>query len=304
VGPRAASRYAARRGRFARRWRPALARAWRHGLLAPASRHAALAHAWRRRTLTRAVTVLLAVPVLLAGCGSAPLPPDLSASAAPSEPAQARAQLAALAAAAQDRHLVALYTLSTAGRTDRTVSVTVANDATWRVDIPGGALGGTADVSVAQTRDGLFQCALQSVQRPAPPTCVRVAAAGGNLPSTIDPWVQHLFTDWRSVLTDRQAPLAVAVSQPLTGARGTCFSVDSTSASLSAPLDVGIYCYDTDGTLTAARLSFGTLVLAGAPAAAPPTITLPGPVVAGAALATAAPPTPRSSGPPAGTGTG
>jgi hypothetical protein len=289
VGPPAASRYPARRGRFARRWR-----------------HGAPARAWRRLALAYAVAVLLLVPVLVAGCGSAPLPPDLSASAsaAPSEPAQARAQLAALAAAAQDRHLVALYTLSTAGRTDRTVSVTVANDATWRVDIPGGALGGTADVSVAQTRDGLFQCALQSAQRPAPPTCVRVAAPGGNLPSAIDPWVQHLFTDWRGVLTDRQAPLSVASSQPPPGVRGSCFSVDSTSASLSAPLDVGIYCYDTDGTLTAARLSFGTLVLAGAPAAAPPTITLPGPVVAGEALATAAPPTPQSSGPTAGAGTG
>ena len=97
--------------------------------------------------------------------------------------------------------------------------------------------------------------------------------------------MQHVFTDWREVLTDRQASLAVSTSLPLPNSRGACFSVDSTAASLSAPLDVGIYCFDTDGTLTAARVAFGTLLLTGTPTAAPPTVTLPGPVVAGPAAA-------------------
>jgi hypothetical protein len=237
---------------------------------------------------------MVAVPVLLAGCGGDPATPAPTPSDSPPPTAvtEARAQLAGLAAAAEDRHLVASYTLSVNRRADRTITVTDAADDTWRIDIPGGALGGTTDVSLAQTQDGVFQCALPSAQRPEPPSCLRVAAPNGPLAAAIDPRVQHPFTDWIGVLTDRQAPLAVSTSKPLPGARGACFSVDSTSASLSAPLDVGIYCYDPDGTLTAARLGFGTLLLVGTPAAAPPTITLPGPVSAGTPLRTAAPPTP------------
>jgi hypothetical protein len=224
--------------------------------------------------------VALAIPILLAGCGAAAPPEPASGADAvvPAQAPEARAQLAALAAAAQDRHLAALYTLTVPGRPNRTVAVTSASDGSWRVDIPGGALGGTVDVSVAQTRAGLFQCALPSPVLPDS-QCVRVADADGRLPATIDPRVQHAFSDWRDVLTDRQAPLFVAASKPLPGARGTCFAVESTSASLRPPVDVGTYCYDSDGTLTAARLGFGTLMLAGTPTAAPSAIALPGPVV-------------------------
>jgi hypothetical protein len=251
--------------------------------------------------------LLVCGSVLLAGCtadvppAGPPTGPAASASttvtgspSAPTGVTDARAQLAALAAAAEDRHLVAFYTLSGAGRANRTVALTSAADGTWRVDVPGGALGGTADVAIAQTRDGVFQCALASAQRPDPTTCVRVAAPDHALSASIDPRVQHVFTDWQVVLTDRQASLSVSTTPPLPNARGACFSVDSTAASLSAPLDVGIYCFDTDGTLTAARVAFGTLLLTGTPTAAPPTVTLPGPVVPGPALRTAAPPTPTA----------
>lgn len=239
-----------------------------------------------------AAAVLLGCTVLLAGCtgdSSAQPPPDPPSTPSPSR-ADARAELAALAAAAQDRHLVASYTLSAAGRADRTVQVTSARDGTWRVDIPGGALGGTADVSMAQTAEGIFQCALPSAQRIEPAGCVRVGKPGGSVPSAADPRVQHPFTDWRQVLTDRRAPLSVSASKPLPGAGGSCFAVDSTSASLSPPLDVGIYCYQADGTLTGARLAYGTLVLAGSPATGPATIQLPGPVVPGKPLGMKAPP--------------
>ena len=239
---------------------------------------------------------VLVAPILLAGCSSDPPPADplVTTGASAGTADDARAKLAALAAAAEDRHMVASYTLAAAGRPNRTVIVTHATDHTWRVDIPGGALGGTADVSVAQTADGICQRALPSVQRSDPPTCVRVAAPNGRLAAAIDPRVQHPFTDWRRVLTDRQAPLDISTSRPLPGAQGTCFSVESTSASLNSPLDVGIYCYDPQGTLTGARLAFGTLTLAGTPGAPPPTISLPGPVVTGEPLRMAAPPTPAS----------
>ncbi|MFD0741427.1 hypothetical protein ACFQ1L_05415 [Phytohabitans flavus] len=202
----------------------------------------------------------------------------------------ARVQLAGLAAAAQDRKVTALYTWSAPGRSDRTVVLTTAADGSWRVDVPLGALGGTADVSMAQNAEGLFQCVLPSAEHPVSPACVRVADPGGTIERGVDPQVQHPFTDWRKVLTDRTAPLSVSVAQPLPGASGACFSVETTTASVDAPLDAGIYCYAPDGTFTGVKVSFGTLLLAGAPSGAPPTITLPGPVVAQEPLGMTTPP--------------
>ena len=241
--------------------------------------------------------ILLLLPLLAAGCtseGTPGSPPESPATAEPStaEPSRpdARAELAALAAAAQDRHLVASHRLSASGRPDRTVRVIAARDGTWRVDIAGGALGGTADVSVARTADGIYQCALPSAERPDLTGCVRVAEPDGRIPAAIDPQVHHPFTDWHEVLTNRRAPLSVSESKPLPGVTGRCFAVDSTSASLSPPLDVGIYCYQADGTLSGARLGYGTLVLASTPTAGPATVRLPGPVVQREPLGLEAPP--------------
>jgi hypothetical protein len=64
------------------------------------------------------------------------------------------------------------------------------------------------------------------------------------------------------------------------------------------PLDVGIYCFAGDGTLTGARLAWGSLVLIGEPTPGPPSITLPGPVVDGDPLPMASPPPPPTTAPP------
>lgn len=248
-----------------------------------------------RSAIVRAVTgtVVFAGVVGLGGCGSGDPAPaaEESPSAAATGPTDARVQLAALAAAAKDRKLTAAYTLASPGRTDRTVTVVAATDGSWLVDIPQTALGGTADVSMAQTGEGIFQCGNHAAR----PGCVRVAKPNGRVPAAVDPRAQHPFTDSREVLIDQNAALAVSVTRPLDGARGTCFAVESTATSLKAPLDVGIYCYDPDGTLTAARLSFGTLMLAGEPAPAPATITLPGPVLDEDPLPMAAPPAPTAT---------
>ncbi len=106
--------------------------------------------------------LVLALPALLTACTSEQPPAPPPADPGPVEVDAARDELAALAAAAQDRHLVAQYVYSQAGQPDRTIVFTSANDGSWRVDVPGGALGGTADVSMAATADGLFQCALPS----------------------------------------------------------------------------------------------------------------------------------------------
>jgi hypothetical protein len=231
--------------------------------------------------------------LFVAACGGSPPAPKPTAAPGPTAEPEARAQLAGLAAAAQDRALVAIYTLRDSGREDRAVSVTLAADGSWRVDIPGGALGGTADVSVARTGAGLFQCGLT----PAP-FCARIGGDDARLSASIDPLVQRPFVDAKSVLADPGAPLAVSAASALPGAAGRCFSVETTAASVGAPLDVGIYCYGDDGTLTAARLAYGTLLLSGAPGAAPPSVSLPGPVTGESPLGMASPPPPSPSSTP------
>ncbi|GAA3344475.1 hypothetical protein GCM10020358_47890 [Amorphoplanes nipponensis] len=231
----------------------------------------------------------------LAACGDSAPPPEPTPSASSSAPPpdqDARVALAARAALAEDHRFSAVYTLQADGFAPRTVLATVAVDGTWRVDIPAGALGGTADVSIAQLPAGVFQCAVPSPANPVSPSCVRVADAGKKVPREYDPRVQRVFRQWLPVFTDRQSPLSVTAAQPLEGSSGSCYAVDTISASLSAPVDVGIYCYADDGLLTAARVKFGTLTLAGAPAAAPPTIDLPGPVTGGEPMGLDAPPPP------------
>ncbi|MEU5965429.1 hypothetical protein ABZ777_29825 [Micromonospora parva] len=247
--------------------------------------------------------LVLALPTLLAACTSEQPPAPPPADAAPVQVDAAWDELAALAAAAQDRHLVAQYVYGRPGQPDRTIVFTSANDGSWRVDVPGGALGGTADVSMASTADGLFQCALPSAGHAGAASCVRLGDRDDAIPRRLDPRVQHPLTDWLDVLTDRRAPLAVAPATAPEGVTGTCYSVESTSASLNAPLDVGIYCYDRDGTPTGVRTAAGTLRLAAPPAPAPATVQLAGPVVIDREpLDTAAPPTPDpSESPSAGT---
>ncbi|RKN54558.1 hypothetical protein D7193_21600 [Micromonospora costi] len=240
----------------------------------------------------------LALPLLLAACAADPPPAPPPSDPAPVTVDAARDELAALAAAAQDRHLAARYTFTSGDEPARTILVTSANDGSWRVDVPGGALGGTADVSLAATADGLFQCALPSAARPEAASCVRLGDRDDTLPRRLDPRVQHPFTDWLDVLTDRRAPLAVSPARALPGVTGACYSVETTSASLNAPLDVGIYCYDEDGTPTAVKTEYGTLTLAGAPAPAPASVQLAGPVVEAEPLGTASPPPPDPSGTP------
>ncbi|MEV1142529.1 hypothetical protein [Micromonospora sp. NPDC049799] len=242
----------------------------------------------------RGVVLTLALPLILVACGpdqpeTAPATPTPGTAEVPAGMDAARDELAGLAAAAQDRHLIATYILSGPDAPDRTVVVTSANDGSWRVDVPGGALGGTTDVSFAATAGGLFQCTLPSATRPEPPACVRLGDSDDAVPRRLDPRVQHPFTDWLDVLTDRRSPLAVSPAQPPPGAAGTCYSVETTSASITAPLDPGIYCYDPDGTPTAVRTAFGTLLLAGTPAPAPASVQLAGPVVEAEPLDLASP---------------
>jgi hypothetical protein len=251
----------------------------------------------RLKTGTAVIVLVgvLSAGVLSAGCGSPPPPLDPSPSALPAGATDAWGQLAARAATAEDKRYVASYTLTTKGRPTRTVTVTVAKDGSWLVTVPGGALGGTADVAVAATQAGLYQCAPGGTPAPG---CVLVAPPTGSLPARNDPRVQYLFTSWLRVLTDRQQAIAVNNAATLPGAGGRCFWIEPNSAALASPVDEGVYCYDADGTLTAAKLAMGTFMLAAAPGPAPATVTLPAPVVAGQPLPTASPSPTGSAGTP------
>jgi hypothetical protein len=248
--------------------------------------------------------------LMLAGAATACGDPDpvpvrsvTTASPPPDPDDEARTALAARAALAQDHRFAALYHFGAPGAPERNVVATVAADGSWRVDIADGALGGTADVSVVSNTDGVYQCSLPSVANPISPSCVRVADAGKRIPRAYDPKVQRLFRTWLAAFTDRQSALSVTPAARLAGARAgtgsTCFAVDSISASLNPPVDVGIYCYADDGLLTAAKVGFGVLTLASTPVAPPAKVDLPGPVGAGPPLGMASPPPPPPVASPA-----
>lgn len=238
---------------------------------------------------------LIAAGWTLSGCGGG-TPEVATTSAAPVSavpvgPTEPRAQLAARAAAAKDLRQVAVYTFKSPKRPDRRIAITRALDGTWRIDVPGGAHGGAVDIALVFIGGALHQCALAAGNHPYS-GCVRI---NGALPAKADVKLHHLITDWQVKLTDRRLALAVAEVSPLPGARGKCYSVESSAASLNLPLDAGIYCYETDGTLTAARVGFGTLTLDGTPGLAPASVQLPGPVVPGQPLPLKAPPSPKPS---------
>ena len=238
---------------------------------------------------------------LLAGCGNDP--PVALPTATATAPQDDRDQLAGLAAAAKDKRYVATYVLTTAKRTDRTITVAVASDGSWVVAVPGGALSGLADIAMFSSAAGTFQCTLGASAGaaetrpdllPLPTGCAPMV----QLTVATDPVVQHIFTDWIDPLVDRQTALSVAAAPPLPGAKGNCYSVESNSAALAPPVDPGVYCYERDGVLTAAQVSFGTLTLVGTVGAAPASVTMPGPVVNRPPLPVKAPPAALSTATP------
>src|SRR5437773_2629271 len=170
------------------------------------------------RRAFRICTVLCALAALVTGCGGDRSQPVSAASTvASAPPAEPRTRLAGLAAAAHDRRYLAVYALTSPNRTARSVTVTMAVDGSWRVDVPGGALGGTADVVIASTKDGLYQCASPPLatgpgagRTAGPFGCVRLADAKAKIPARYDPRVQHPFTDWIAPLIDRDTALSIA----------------------------------------------------------------------------------------------
>jgi hypothetical protein len=247
----------------------------------------------------------------VSGCGRTH-PPQLGAdpSSTATTPTGPADQLAGLAAAGLDRKYVAAYAYHVAGRADRTVVVSVANDGTWSVNVPGGALSGGADVSIIGNKTGVYQCVLggpattAAVPNPSPsvpaspspgaspsmsptptgpvytaPACYKVAAAGHNVPSAYDPLMEHVFTNWLTAMSSRTAAISVFSAAPLPGSRGTCYSVEPSAASLAPVVDAGIFCFLPDGSITAVKLAAGTLTLEGNQAVAAPTNPLPAAVL-------------------------
>ncbi|MEV8510979.1 hypothetical protein [Dactylosporangium sp. NPDC051484] len=244
--------------------------------------------------MTTGTALAVLTGVLVTACGSSVAPDpgvSLAGTPAPAQP-DPRGTLAARVAVAKDQRYIAAYTLTVQGKAPRSILVTIATDRTWRVDIQGGALGGTADVAIANLPDGQYQCRINPSGN-----CVKVAASGKKPPAAIDPRVQYVFVSWLDVLLDRQIPLSVAPADPLADASAPCFSVEPGVTAIQPPIDPGTFCYNDSGILAAAKLPFGQLMLTGEVVAAPPTISLPGPVVDGAPMGTAAPPSPAQSSP-------
>jgi hypothetical protein len=220
---------------------------------------------------------------LVTGCGDdtpEPAPTPAAPTAAGDAGPDGRAALAARAALAMDKSYAAIYKVAAADGRQHNVVATIGADRTWRVDVSAAMVGGTTDVSIVSTAAGVFQCTVATPSNPITPTCVRVANPGKRVPAAYSPQIERLFRQWLPVFTDRQSALSVTEVEPLQGAQGDCFSVDSISASLKAPVDIGIYCYAQDGVLTAARVDFGVLTLV-SQVPGPATVPLPGPAVPG-----------------------
>ncbi|GAA4910024.1 hypothetical protein LX16_2781 [Stackebrandtia albiflava] len=250
--------------------------------------------------MRRRITSILAglgVGLAMSGCtgsatgdsapptGPPPAPPDSTATTS----ADAAAELSGRAATAKDLHYTAAYEWAPARREAVEITVSVALDGSWRVDVPGGAHGGRRDVTMIGNKRGVFQCELGERRE-----CVAVAAAGEPVPSAADPLVQHPFTDWLDLLLDRRNPFSIAavdapedVDEP-----GACFSVERNAVTVAAPIPPTVYCLREDGVITWIESSFGTLRLTG-PVGEPDERTrLPGDVVDATPLATSPPPKP------------
>lgn len=218
--------------------------------------------------------------ILLSGCGTATAinEPD----PAP-RPAGAQAALTGRVSKALDATFTAEYEWSEGDP----VTVWVAEDGTWRVDVPGWGLGGEVDVSVAWTTGGFFQCADQ--------TCVKLAGITGELPTAFDPEVQRPFVEWLPLLLDRGLPFAVAQD-------GDCFTLTPNTVVVNAPIPGGEWCLDAEGALVSmAADGFGTLTLVGAPQPPVETVELPGEVAEAEPVGHEAPepdPSPEPSGTP------
>ncbi|WP_156926214.1 hypothetical protein [Glycomyces arizonensis] len=200
----------------------------------------------------------MAAITLLAGCGTATAvnEPDPEPRAA-----GARVALIGRVSKALDTSFTAEYEWSEGSA----VTVWAAEDGTWRVDVPGWGLGGAADVSVAWTTGGFFQCADQR--------CVKLAGITGEIPEDYDPQVQRPFVEWLPLLLDRRMPFAVSRD-------GDCFELEPNTVVVDTPLPPGEWCLDEAGTvLSVSADGFGTLTLEGEPQAAAATVELPGVIV-------------------------
>ncbi|MGH3741629.1 MAG: hypothetical protein ACRDT1_09870 [Micromonosporaceae bacterium] len=237
-----------------------------------------------------------------AGCGGTTPPKTPSAPDEDIPPQSPQGQLIARVAAAKDKKYTATYHLQRQGKPVSTISVSLAKNGSWQIDVPGGAAGGTRDVSLVENRHGVFQCVWRGrAEQGGVANCVKVGDSGGSVPRAYDPRVQHPFTDWLDVLGDPRAALSVATDSSLAPPSGECYSVESNSVSLPPSMDGGVYCFDSKGVLTGARFGVGELVIAGAAQPPPRTIRMPGLVTGGPATPTAAPPPkpPRGSASPA-----
>ncbi|HIW62876.1 MAG TPA: hypothetical protein H9881_10510 [Candidatus Stackebrandtia excrementipullorum] len=233
------------------------------------------------------VAALVSACSSTAGDGVQPLPSltpgPVESSAATT--GNAAVDLTARAALAKDQRYMAVYEWVKDDEAEVTVSR--AEDGSWRVDVPGGAHGGKKDVSIVWTKLGHFQCELGERKK-----CVNVAEPDGRLPAEHDPLVQHPFTDWLDVLLDRRNPFSVTAAEaPESVDDSRCFLIERNSVSVDVPIPQTTYCLRDDGTITWVASSFGSMRLVGDVMPAPERTKLPGDVVDDKPLPTSPPPT-------------
>ncbi|MFC4337288.1 hypothetical protein [Salininema proteolyticum] len=209
-------------------------------------------------------TTVFSAAVILAGCGTATATDDET----PEEdrPPSARLELTSAAAEAMDARYSAEYEWSGGGN----VTVDLAEDGTWMVGVEDWALGGEADVWIAWTTGGFYQCVDEPEEQ-----CVKIAAITGEIPEDLDPKVQLPFVRWLPRLADQHAPFQVAWDDG-------CFVLNRTTVVVDTPVPEGSWCFDGEGAIESVDVKdAGTLTLVGEKSEAPETVELPGQIVDG-----------------------
>lgn len=275
---------------------------WRSRLLLRAHQAAAGGRSRRKwiSTSALAVSVLFTLAAAtLTACGGStvdtaepsPSPaPPVTSGRAPIGTASAAGELAGLAAAAKGREYSAVYEYTRPKREPVEVTVDMAAGDRWSVEVPGGAQGGKADITIARDRDTYLQCVDAK-----PDVCAPIEVKDEAIPAKIDPVVQHVFTDWLDVFLNRSSPISVARTDRIKGVKGQCFWLERNSVTVSSPVPNGVYCLRTDGIITAVKADFGLLRLDGEPRPAPSKLKLPDTDDEATPLATSPPPKPKPS---------
>jgi hypothetical protein len=204
----------------------------------------------------RLLALALPLSLLVAGCNSDKPGPEASESpsATPSATADPTTALAELAALSARSSYSASYKAT--GAHPGTARV-VRTPTGYRFELTTSSGKYLRRALLIRTPSRTVSCTLV----PKPVTCLIVAGPGKPVPAVFDAGLQHVFTDYMTVLSKPSAKYTVT-SAATSGEDTACFAVRSTAT--PAPANAvanGTYCFAADGVITRVVFPSGEVVL-------------------------------------------